>query len=83
MMLPRIILGILEKRGHNQVQWNTPSMKPYNRKNATATTTGQRLTYIIWIAISVVVENMTVATAKLAGSVSHLSACIDHAKTHP
>lgn len=58
-------------------------MKPYNRKNTAATATGQCLTYIIWIAISVVVENMTVATAKLAGSVSHLSACIDHARTHP
>ena len=58
-------------------------MKPYNRKNTAATATGQYLTYIIWIAISVVVENMTVATAKLAGSVSHLSACINRTRAHP
>jgi len=61
-------------------------MKPYNRKNPTATTTGQCLTYIIWTAISVVVENMTVATAKLAKSVSQSSdssIIIDHARTHP
>lgn len=61
-------------------------MKPYNRKNPTATTTGQCLTYIIWTAISVLVEIMTVATAKLAESVSKSSdpsTNIDHARTHP
>jgi hypothetical protein len=43
---------------------NRPSTNPKKMMNAIVTAQGSLLTYAIWTAISVVVMNMTVETAK-------------------